>query len=161
MRKLSGILYGISLSALDETTFDKHIKALISSVTDKNRNKSLELYASLYALSSIHEYRFFNSKNVPLLIEQDTFSSLGKHILNFILPYVFIIFVILYIIYITVLLLDDTSPLIVGAACDVIGAIGRLNPIPIEERNKAFLIKKLLSISFNNSTLSKVKFYKI
>lgn len=86
MRKLSGILYGITLSALDETTFDKHIKELISSVTDKNRNKSLELYASLYALSTIQEYRFFNNKNYPPLIEQDTFSSLGKQILHFILP---------------------------------------------------------------------------
>lgn len=63
--------------------------------------------------------------------------------------------------YISVSLLDDTSPLIVGAACDVIGAIGRLRPIPTEDSNKALLIKKLLSISFNSSTLSKVKFYKI
>jgi len=55
-----------------------------------------------------------------------------------------------------VTLLDDTSPLIVGAACDVIGAMGRLNPLPIEECKKLSLTKKLLSISFNSSTLSKV-----
>jgi len=56
-----------------------------------------------------------------------------------------------------VTLLDDTSPLVVGAACDVIGAIGRLNPLPIEDSKKSCLVKKLLSISFNSSTLSKVK----
>jgi len=56
-----------------------------------------------------------------------------------------------------VTLLDDTSPLIVGAACDVIGAMGRLYPLPIEESKKSSLVKKLLSISFNSSTLSKVK----
>lgn len=58
----------------------------------------------------------------------------------------------------SVSLLDDTSPLIVGATCDVIGAIGRLSPLPIPESNKSSLIKKLLSISFNSSTLSKVIF---
>jgi len=58
-------------------------------------------------------------------------------------------------------LLDDTSPLIISAACDVIGAIGRLNPIPIDESNKSSLVKKLLSISFNSSTLSKVKYYNL
>jgi len=78
MRQLSGILYGIMLSTLDETISDKRIKELISSITDKNRSKSLELYASLYALSSLHEYKFFNDKNCPLLIGQDTFTSLGK-----------------------------------------------------------------------------------
>jgi len=60
-----------------------------------------------------------------------------------------------------VTLLDDTSPLIVGAVCDVIGAIGRLSPIPIDDFNKSSLVKKLLSISFNNSILSKVKFNKV
>lgn len=78
MRKLSGILYGITLSALDKTLSVKPIEELISSVTDKNRNKSLELYASLYALSSIQEYMFFKNKNLPPLVGQDTFSSLGK-----------------------------------------------------------------------------------
>jgi len=57
-----------------------------------------------------------------------------------------------------VTLLDDTSPLIICAVCDVIGAIGRLSPLPIDEFNKSSLVKKLLSISFNSSTLSKVKF---
>lgn len=59
------------------------------------------------------------------------------------------------------LLLDDSSPLIVGAACDVIGAIGRLKQLPIDESHKSSLVKKLLSISFNSSALSKVKFSKI
>lgn len=58
-------------------------------------------------------------------------------------------------------LLDDSSPLIVGAACDVIGAIGRLKQLPIDESNKSSLVKKLLSISFNSATLSKVEFGKI
>lgn len=58
-------------------------------------------------------------------------------------------------------LLDDTSPLIVGATCDVIGSIGRLNPVPIDDSNKSSLIKKLLSISFNSSIISKVKLSKI
>lgn len=49
------------------------------------------------------------------------------------------------------------SPIIVGAACDVIGAIGRLNPLPINESDKLSLVKKLLSISFNSAVLSKVK----
>lgn len=78
MRQLSGILYGIILSALDEKISDKHIKELISSIIDKNRNKSLELYASLYALSSLQEYKFYYDKNCPPLIGQDTFNSLGK-----------------------------------------------------------------------------------
>lgn len=55
-------------------------------------------------------------------------------------------------------LLDDSSPLIVGAACDVIGAIGRLRQLPIDESHKSSLVKKLLTISFNSSTLSKVEF---
>jgi len=38
----------------------------------------------------------------------------------------------------------------------VIGAIGRLNPLPIEESKKSTLVKKLLSILFNSSALSKV-----
>lgn len=54
-------------------------------------------------------------------------------------------------------LLDEPSPLIVGATCDVIGSIARLNPVPVDDSNKSSLIKKLLSISFNNSILSKVK----
>lgn len=54
------------------------------------------------------------------------------------------------------MLLDETSPLIVGAACDVIGAIGRLRPLSIDESNKSALVKKLLSISFNSALLSKV-----
>lgn len=58
-------------------------------------------------------------------------------------------------------LLDENSPLIVGAACDVIGAIGRLNPLPFDESSKLSLIKKLLSISFNSSLLSKVEIDKI
>lgn len=58
-------------------------------------------------------------------------------------------------------LLDDTRPLIVSAVCDVIGAIGRLKPILIDECDKSSLVKKLLSISFNSSILSKVKFNKI
>lgn len=78
MRQLSGILYGIILSALDESIADKRVKELMSTVMDKNRNKSLELYASLYALSSLQEYRFYNDKNCPPLIGQDTFTSLGK-----------------------------------------------------------------------------------
>lgn len=78
MRQLSGVLYGIMLSVLDESISDKRIKELISSITDKNRNKALELYASLYAFSSFHEYKFFNNKNYPLVIEQDIFTSLGK-----------------------------------------------------------------------------------
>jgi len=57
-----------------------------------------------------------------------------------------------------VTLLDDASPLIIGAACDVIGALGRLGPLPIDESNKSSLVKKLLSISFNTATLSKVNF---
>lgn len=79
MRQLSGILYGITLSALDETISDKCIKELLSSVMDKNRSKSLELYASLYALSSLQEYRFYNAvKDFPPLIDENTFNSIGK-----------------------------------------------------------------------------------
>lgn len=78
MRKLSGILYGITLSALDDTILDKRIKDLMSSIMDKNRSKSLELYASLYALSSLQEFRFYNDKNCPPLIGHDTFTSLGN-----------------------------------------------------------------------------------
>lgn len=55
-------------------------------------------------------------------------------------------------------LLDDTSPLIVGAACDVIGAVGRLAPLPIDESSKSSLTTKLLNISFNSTTLPKVTF---
>lgn len=58
-------------------------------------------------------------------------------------------------------MLDDTSPIIIGAACDIIGAIGRLNPLPINESDKLFLIKKLLSISFNSAVLSKVNYNNI
>jgi len=78
MRKLSGILYGITLSALDDTILDKRINDLMSSIMDKNRSKSLELYASLYALSSLQEFRFYNDKNCPPLIGQDTLTSLGN-----------------------------------------------------------------------------------
>lgn len=78
MRKLSGILYGIILSALDDTLSESRIKELMSSIMDKNRSKSLELYASLYALSSLQEYKFYNNKNCPPLIGQDIFTSLGK-----------------------------------------------------------------------------------
>lgn len=53
-------------------------------------------------------------------------------------------------------LLDDGSPVIVGAACDAIGTIGRLNSLPIDESNKSSLVKKLLNISFNTATPSKV-----
>lgn len=77
MRQLSGILYGIILSALDETMSDKRIKDLMSSLIDKNRNKSLELYASLYALSALQESRFNDNKNYPQLIGQELFISLG------------------------------------------------------------------------------------
>lgn len=55
-------------------------------------------------------------------------------------------------------MLDDASPLLVGAACDVIGAISRLVPMPLDESNKTQLIKKLLKLSFNPAILSKVKF---
>lgn len=79
MRQLSGILYGIILSALDSNVSDKRIKDLIASIMDKNRNKSLELYASLYALSSLQEYRFYNAdKNCSPLIDQNVFDSIGK-----------------------------------------------------------------------------------
>ncbi|KAL5241701.1 hypothetical protein ACI65C_009111 [Semiaphis heraclei] len=132
MRRISGVLYGIILSVLDETISEKYIKELISSIMDKNRSKSLDLYALLYALSSLQEYQYYNNTSCPPLIGEDTFTSL-------------------------VTLLDDTSPLIVGAACDVLGAIGRLNPLPIEESKKSTLVKKLLSISFNSSTLSKIR----
>lgn len=132
MRRISGILYGIILSVLDESISEKHIKELISSLMDKNRSKSLDLYASLYALSSLQEYQYYNNTGCPSLVGEDTFTSL-------------------------VTLLDDTSPLIVGATCDVLGAIGRLNPLPIEESKKSTLVKKLLSISFNSATLSKIR----
>lgn len=80
MRQLSGILYGIILSALDLNVSDKRIKDLIASIMDKNRNKSLELYASLYALSSLQEYKFYNADtNCSPLIEQNLFDSIGKH----------------------------------------------------------------------------------
>jgi len=78
MRKLSGTLYGIILSTLNDTISDKRIKELISTIMDKNRSKSLELYSSLYALSSLQEYTFYNDKNSPPLIVQDIFTSLGK-----------------------------------------------------------------------------------
>ncbi|VVC26099.1 Hypothetical protein CINCED_3A017518 [Cinara cedri] len=132
MRQLSGILYGIILSALDEIISDKRIREITSYIVDKNRNKSLELHASLYALSSLQEYKFYGDKNFPPFIGEDTFTSL-------------------------VTLLDETSPLIVGATCDVIGSIGRLNPVPIDDSNKSSLIKKLLSISFNSSIPSKIR----
>lgn len=78
MRQLSGILYGIILSVLDESISKKRTTELISSIVDKNRNKSLELNASLYALSSLQEFRFYNNKNSPPLIGQEIFNSLGK-----------------------------------------------------------------------------------
>lgn len=78
MRKLSGILYGIILSALDDTISNKHIKKLISSIMTKTRSKSLELYASLYALSSLQECRFYNEINCPPIIGQEIFASFGK-----------------------------------------------------------------------------------
>jgi len=78
MRRISGILYGIILSVLDETNSEKRIKELISSIMDKNRNKSLDLYASLYALSSLQEYQYYNNTNCPPLVREDTFTSLGK-----------------------------------------------------------------------------------
>lgn len=78
MRQLSGILYGIILSALEEPISDKRIAELISCIMDKNRNKSLELFASLYALSSVQEYKYYNHKNHSPLIKQDIFISLGK-----------------------------------------------------------------------------------
>jgi len=78
MRRISGILYGIILSVLDETISEKRIKELISSIMDKNRSKSLDLFASLYALSSLQEYQYYNNTCCPPLIEVDTFTSLGK-----------------------------------------------------------------------------------
>lgn len=77
MRRLSGILYGITLSAVDETISEKRIKDLILSLMDKNRSKSLDLYASLYALSSLLDYQFYNNTKCLALIEEDTFTSLG------------------------------------------------------------------------------------
>lgn len=88
MRQLSGILYGIILSSLDLNVSDKRIKDLIASIMDKNRNKSLELYASLYALSSLQEYKFYNAdKNCAPLIEQNLFDSIGKYKFLFYLDY--------------------------------------------------------------------------
>lgn len=78
MRQLSGTLYGIILSALDEIISDKRIREITSLITDKNKNKSLELHASLYALSSLQEYKFYSDKNFPPFIGEDTFTSLGK-----------------------------------------------------------------------------------
>lgn len=79
MRQLSGILYGIILSTLDLNVSDKRIKDLIASIMDKSRSKSLELYASLYALSSLQEYKFYNAdKNCSPLIEQNLFDSIGE-----------------------------------------------------------------------------------
>lgn len=80
MRRISGILYGIILSAVDETISEKRIKELISSLMDKNRSKSLDLYASLYALSSLQEYQFYNNTNCPPLVGEDILTSLGEYI---------------------------------------------------------------------------------
>ncbi|XP_050429969.1 proteasome adapter and scaffold protein ECM29 [Adelges cooleyi] len=133
MRQLSGILYGIILSALDETIASKRVDELLSVVVDKSRsNKSLEIHASLFALSSLQEFIFFNNKNTPSLISQDVFAAIMS-------------------------MLDDQSPLLVGAACDVIGLIARLTPIPLDDSNKTTLVKKLLKISFNSTVLSKVR----
>lgn len=77
MRRISGVLYGIILSVLDETISEKYIKELISSIMDKNRSKSLDLYALLYALSSLQEYQYYNNTSCPPLIGEDTFTSLG------------------------------------------------------------------------------------
>jgi len=78
MRRISGILYGIMLSAVDESIAEKRIKELISSLMDKNRSKSLDLYASLYALSSLQEYQYYNNTSCPSLVREDTFTSLGE-----------------------------------------------------------------------------------
>lgn len=79
MRRISGILYGIILSAVDETMSEKRIKELISSLMDKNRSKSLDLYASLYTLSSLQEYQYYNNTNCPLLVGDDILTSLSKY----------------------------------------------------------------------------------
>lgn len=78
MRRISGILYGIILSAVDESISEKRIKELISSLMDKNRSKSLDLFASLYALSSLQEYQYYNNTSCPPLVGEDTFTSLGE-----------------------------------------------------------------------------------
>lgn len=80
MRKLSGILYGVILSAMDDTVSKKHVQELISSIMDKNRSKSLELYSSLYALSSHQEHTFYYNRDYPSLIGRDIFTSLGNYI---------------------------------------------------------------------------------
>jgi len=80
MRRLSGILYGIILSAVDKSISEKRIKELISSLMDKNRSKSLDLYASLYALSSLQEYQYYNNTSSLPLIGEDIFTSLGAYI---------------------------------------------------------------------------------
>lgn len=72
------MLYGIILSAVDESISEKRIKELISSLMDKNRSKSLDLYASLYALSSLQEYQYYNDTSCPPLVGEDIFSSLGE-----------------------------------------------------------------------------------
>lgn len=77
MRRISGILYGIILSAVDESMSEKRIKELISALMDKNRSKSLDLYASLYALSALQEYQYYNNTSCPPLVGEDTFTSLG------------------------------------------------------------------------------------
>jgi len=78
MQRISGILYGIILSVVDESISEKRIKELLSSLMDKNRSKSLELYASLYALSSLQEYQYYNNTSCLPLVGENTFSSLGK-----------------------------------------------------------------------------------
>jgi len=78
MRRISGILYGIILSVVDKTISEKRIKELISSIMDKNRSKSLDLYASLYALSSLQEYQHYNNTNCLPLVGEDILTSLGK-----------------------------------------------------------------------------------
>jgi len=63
---------------VDESISEKRIKELISSLMDKNRSKSLDLFASLYALSSLQEYKYYNNTSCPPLVGEDTFTSLGE-----------------------------------------------------------------------------------
>lgn len=96
MRQLSGILYGIILSALDEIISDKRIREITSLITDKNRSKSLELHASLYALSSLQEYKFYSDKNFPPFIGEDIFTSLGELIMILLYNNLNFLYIILY-----------------------------------------------------------------
>ncbi|XP_050523366.1 proteasome adapter and scaffold protein ECM29 isoform X2 [Daktulosphaira vitifoliae] len=132
IRQLSGTMYGIILSNLDDTISNKRTNELVMGIMDKNRSKALETHASLFAVSSLQEFRIYNNKNIPPIINQDIFVTI-------------------------ISILDDASPLLVGTACDVIGAISRLGPMPLDESKKTSLIKTLLKLSFNPSVLSKIR----